>query len=460
MTSFRCRFLLLLLVPFLVVQLEDAAARPLPMLDNERGVLTIAPLLQSVTPGVVNISVLTQSAAPTNPLLEDPFFRRFFGVPDQLPTRQAMSAGSGVIVDAAKGYVLTNNHVIKNAAAIRVTLKDGRQFKADLVGSDPETDIALLKIDPENLTAVAFGDSDRLMVGDVVVAIGNPFGIGQTVTSGIISALGRSGLGIEGYEDFIQTDASINPGNSGGALINTKGELIGINTAIIGPSGGNVGIGFAVPSNMAKAVAAQLARYGEVRRGRLGVSIQDLTPEIGTALNLRQSSGVIVTYVEKDSPAAHSGIKAGDIIVALDGRPVRDASDLRNQVGLIPRGQDVSLELVRDGKRMTVSFKVGRAKSTELPGDKALPEFSGAVFRGLPPEESRGNDFAGVFVAKVELESPAWHYGLRKNDLIVAVNRVPTRTTDELVQAIKQAGRVIAINLIRDGNGLFIVIRR
>lgn len=262
---------------------SNAAA---PMLDDQRGVLTIAPLLDRVTPGVVNISVTTVVAEQRNPLLDDPFFRRFFGVPSQPRERQAQSAGSGVIVDAEKGYVMTNHHVIDNAGVVSVTLKDGRKFKAELVGSDPGTDIALLKIDPDNLTQVGFGMSDRVQVGDVVIAIGNPFGIGQTVTSGIVSALGRSGLGIEGYEDFIQTDASINPGNSGGALINTKGELIGINTAIIGPSGGNVGIGFAVPSDMAKAVMEQLVRFCEVRRGRLGVVIQDLSPDISEAMGL------------------------------------------------------------------------------------------------------------------------------------------------------------------------------
>jgi S1-C subfamily serine protease len=251
------------------------SARPAgPLLDPARGVLTMAPLVAGVTLGVVNIAVRSRVERAPNPLFDDPFFRRFFDLPAVPREREVLSAGSGVIVDAARGYILTNGHVVANPAEIQVTLKDRRTYPARLVGSDPATDVALLQIDAPGLTAVAFGDSDRLEVGDVVVAIGNPFGLGQTVTSGIVSTLGRSGLGLEGYEDFIQTDASINPGNSGGALVNSKGELVGINTAIIGPTGGNIGIGFAVPANMAKAVMAQLVEHGEVRRGRLGITIE------------------------------------------------------------------------------------------------------------------------------------------------------------------------------------------
>ncbi|WP_245986504.1 trypsin-like peptidase domain-containing protein [Azospirillum thermophilum] len=243
------------------------------------GVNTISPMLEAVTPAVVNISVLSRAPQAENPLLRDPFFRRFFNLPDEMPQgRPQVSAGSGVIVDAANGYVITNNHVVENAQEIAVTLKDRRRLRAKLIGRDAATDIALLKIEAKGLTALPLGDSDRLKVGDFVVAIGNPFGLGQTVTSGIISALGRSGLKVEGYEDFIQTDASINPGNSGGALVNFNGELIGINTAIIGPAGGSVGIGFAVPVSIVRSVMEQLREYGEVRRGRLGVAIQDLTP--------------------------------------------------------------------------------------------------------------------------------------------------------------------------------------
>jgi len=312
-----------LLAPVLVLMLSAAllpAARAgIPILQ-EGGVPSLAPLLDKVTPAVVNIAVVSHAPARENPLLQDPFFRHFFNLPKNLPQRQEQAAGSGVIVDADKGYILTNNHVIQNADKITVTLKDRRTFEAKLVGTDPGTDIALLKINADHLTALSFGNSDQLHVGDFVVAIGNPFALGQTVTSGIVSALGRSGLNIEGYEDFIQTDASINPGNSGGALIDLEGDLIGINTAIIGPSGGNVGIGFAVPSNMAHAVMEQIIKYGKVRRGQLGIMIQDLTPDLAQALGVKQTEGAVVTQVLEKSPAEQAGIKAGDQLhLAIEG---------------------------------------------------------------------------------------------------------------------------------------------
>jgi Do/DeqQ family serine protease len=292
-------------------------------------------------------------------LFDDPFFRRFFDLPAVPREREVLSAGSGVIVNAARGFILTNGHVVANPAEIQVTLKDRRTFPARLVGSDPATDVALLQIDAPGLTPVPFGDSDRLEVGDVVIAIGNPFGLGQTVTSGIVSALGRSGLGLEGYEDFIQTDASINPGNSGGALVNSKGELVGINTAIIGPTGGNVGIGFAVPANMARAVMAQLVEHGEVRRGRLGITIEDLTPARAGDMHLELPDGAVITHVEPGSAAARAGIAPGDVIVRANGQPIQDAGDLRNLVGLLPVGADLQLVLYRDGRERAVGARVG-----------------------------------------------------------------------------------------------------
>jgi Do/DeqQ family serine protease len=437
-----------------------------PVFEDQRGVLTIAPLLEKVTPGVVNIAVKTQKKVGPNPLLSDPFFRQFFGQAPQLQEpreREGMSAGSGVIVDAAKGYVLTNNHVIDDAKHIQVTLKDGREFKAKLIGTDPDTDIALLQIKADNLTAVPFGRSESVRVGDVVIAIGNPFALGQTVTSGIVSALGRSGLGIEGYEDFIQTDASINPGNSGGALINSKGELIGINTAIIGPGGGNVGIGFAVPSHMAKSVMTQLAEFGEVRRGRLGVVIQDLTPDIADALGIEAANGgAIVTDVDGRSPAAKAGLKAGDVIVALDGKPVRNSADLRNRVGMVQKGERVALDMLREGKAMTKTVEVGAMTTAELPGAKITPELAGAVFRDMPASHGSAHQGPerGIIVAKAAEGSPAWRYGLREGDLIAAVNRKSVPSLEDFASAVKSAGPVIAMNLVRDGGGLFIVIQR
>jgi Do/DeqQ family serine protease len=331
------------------------------LVDPERGVLTMAPLLARVMPGVVNIAVRSRVQVEANPLFDDPFFRRFFELPDMPRERDVLSAGSGVIVDAARGYVLTNHHVIADAQEIRVTLKDRRTNPARLIGDDPETDIALLEIDAPGLSAVALGDSDRLEVGDLVIAIGNPFGLGQTVTSGIVSALGRAGLGIEGYEDFIQTDASINPGNSGGALVNSNGELVGINTAILGPAGGNIGIGFAVPVNMARAVVTQLIAHGEVRRGQLGVVVQDLTPDLAAAMDLDLRGGAVVTRVEPRSPAERAGLRPGDVIVEVNGLPIDAAADLRNMVGLMPLGTQLDIVLYRNGSRHALGARVEEA---------------------------------------------------------------------------------------------------
>jgi serine protease Do len=330
------------------------------------GVPTLAPVLREVTPGVVNIGVQTRQRRvddSENPLLKDPFFRYFFGQPEtqqRQRERQVQATGSGVIVDAQQGYVLTNNHVVENAEAIEVTTKDNRRFRAKLVGRDPETDIAVVKIETQGaaLKAVPVGDSDKLEVGDFVLAIGNPFGLGQTVTSGIVSALGRSGLGIEGYEDFIQTDASINPGNSGGALVDLQGRLVGINTAILAPGGGNIGIGFAVPINMARRVMDQLVRYGEVKRGRIGIAIQELTPELATAMGTRRTEGAVIAKVEPRSSADKAGIKAGDLIVAVNGTPVRSATQLRNSIGLGRVGDVVAMTLERKGEIRSVEARI------------------------------------------------------------------------------------------------------
>jgi Do/DeqQ family serine protease len=331
-----------------------------PPVALDGNVPSLAPLVERVTPAVVNIAVLSSSPEQDNPMFRDPFFRRFFGLPKA--SRPQMSAGSGVIVDAQRGYVLTNDHVVKDAEQIAVTLKDGRRLPAKLQGSDAGTDVALLKVEPENLKALAFGDSDALRVGDYVLAIGNPFGLGQTVTTGIVSALGRTGLDIEGYEDFIQTDASINPGNSGGALVNLKGELVGINTAIVGPTGGNVGIGFAVPSNMVRAVMHQLVSYGEVRRGRIGLTTQDVTPEQAKALGALASQGAVVVEVVKDSPADKAGVLTGDVIVAVNGRAIRGSADVRNQVGLIPVGEEVEFKVLRDGRVLVLKARVEKPR--------------------------------------------------------------------------------------------------
>src|SRR5215831_1882340 len=323
---------------------------------------SVAAVVSRVTPGVVGISVRGR-VREDNPLLQDPLFRRFFNLQQQPLEREIQATGSGVIIDAGQGYVLTNAHVVENATSIEVTTKDNRRFNAKLIGRDPETDIAVLQIPAGGLTAVPIGDSDRLQVGDFVLAIGNPFGLGQTVTSGIVSALGRS-PGIEGYEDFIQTDASINPGNSGGPLVDMQGRIVGINTAIVAPSGGNVGIGFAVPINMARQVMNQLISYGEIKRGRIGVAIQDLTPDLEQAVDTRRTEGAVIARVEPGSSAERAGLRPNDIIIAINGSPMRSGSELRNRVGLSRIGDEVELTVVRGGGERNVTVRVERATTT------------------------------------------------------------------------------------------------
>src|SRR5581483_5429143 len=350
-----------LVVALALLIFGGAAAAQIPGVATRDGVPTLAPLLEKVTPAVVNIAVLQNSPEDQNPLLRDPFFRRFFGMPEQ--SEPQVAAGSGVIVDARNGYVITNHHVVKDARQIVVTLKDNRRLPAKLVGTDAGTDIALLKIEPKDLAEVKFGDSDALQVGDFVIAIGNPFGLGQTATSGIVSALGRSGLSVEGYENFIQTDAPINPGNSGGALVNLKGELIGINSAIIGPSGGNVGIGFAVPSVLAHAVMTQLIRYGEVKRGRLGIAMQ---PTVGGV------EGALIAEVEPSSPAAAAGLKKGDVVTALNGHPVRGPAELRARLGVVPAGDTVEMKVQRGKETHTIAARIAEIDKSQTAGGQSV----------------------------------------------------------------------------------------
>ena len=347
------------------------AAAPIPEVGGA-AVPSLAPMLARVTPGVVNIAVRGKVRAE-NPLLQDPFFRRFFNLPQRQQTeeRETQATGSGVIVDAAQGYVLTNGHVVDNATRIEVTTKDNRRFTAKLVGRDTETDVALLQIPSQNLVAVPIGDSDRLQVGDFVLAVGNPFGLGQTVTSGIVSALGRSGLGIEGYEDFIQTDASINPGNSGGPLVNLLGQVVGINTAILAPGGGNIGIGFAVPVNMARRVMDEIVRYGEVKRGRIGVAIQDLTPELAQAMNTKQTNGAVIARVESGSAAEQAGLHSGDLVVAVNGTVVRRGTQLRNMIGLSRIGDQVTLTVDRRGSEYSIPVRIEPAAAAAAAGTTA-----------------------------------------------------------------------------------------
>ena len=446
------------LISLFIAGLLCAAAHAQPLQTTDaRGLPTFAPLVNEVTPAVVNISVITRSPMENNPLFRDPFFRRFFGVPDQQKREQA--AGSGVIIDAARGYVLTNNHVIKDAERAIVTLKDRRQFTAKLVGTDPGTDIAVLQIEAPNLSALKLGDSDVLQVGDHVLAIGNPFGIGQTVTSGIVSALGRSGLSVEGYEDFIQTDASINPGNSGGALVNLRGELIGINTAIIGPSGGNVGIGFAVPSNMARLVMNQIIKHGEVRRGRLGIEMADLTPALAKKLGVNTLDGAVLAVVQPGSPADKAGIKEGDVVIALNGRPITHAAELRARLGLTAIGEEVEMRINRGGAARTVRTRIappdlsaGNGQAiAQLPGMRVI-----VIERGSPLfQRLQGG---GLVVSAVEQNSTAWVAGFRPGDIIYSVNRRRIQTAAELQTALRGA-QSYAVGLLRGDFTLTITLR-
>ncbi|MDF1832008.1 MAG: DegQ family serine endoprotease [Porticoccaceae bacterium] len=426
----------------------DAEGRPLP---------SLAPMLKSVNPAVVNISTYSTQNNRYNPLLNDPFFRHFFNLPDQRqfkqPQKRQQSAGSGVIVDAEKGVVMTNYHVIKGADEIQVALLDGRSYRAKLLGSDPELDIAIVEIDADALTDIPIADSNQLEVGDFVVAIGNPFGLGQTVTTGVVSALSRSGLGIEGYEDFIQTDASINPGNSGGALVNLRGELVGINTAIISPAGGNVGIGFAIPANMAKASMTQIIRHGEVRRGQIGIGIQDITPDLRRAFELKNGQrGVLVTEVAEGSPAEKAGLNAGDVILEVNGQTTTSTAQLRSQIGMETVGERVKLKILRNGKTRQLKVKIGEPEAFASTNQALHPLLAGAQLHNSP-------DGQGVQVANLAPNTKAAYSGLRPGDIIIAANKQRVYNIESLRRALQSNASSMLLQINRNGASLFIVIR-
>ncbi len=442
----------------------SGAETPL-LAPDDRGIPTLAPVIAEIDDAVVNISVISERPAQLSPLYRDPYFAPFLPpVPPEGPVQRQMSAGSGVIVDAGKGYVITNNHVIADATQIRVGLRDGRSLEAELVGTDPATDIAVLHIAADGLTAIETGNSDALLVGDYVVAVGNPFGLGQTVTLGIVSALGRSGINPQGYEDFIQTDASINPGNSGGGLITLDGKLVGINTAILAPNGGgNVGVGFAVPVNMALAVMQQLVEHGTVSRGKLGVSIQDLTPDLAQALGIEDTAGAVVGAVEPGSAAERAGLRAGDVVVAIDGHRLRGSADLRGRIGIRRPGERVELELLRGDERLTVQAVLDRLEPGQdgsAGAEPAVLDLAGLTLGTLEPGMPGHGVVEGVAVVAVAPGSPADRAGIRAGDVVVAANRHPVSSPKALSEALAPVHGAVALLIWRDGRELFVVLPR
>ena len=440
----------------------------LPALGHE-GKLTFAPVLRDVAPAVVNISV-ESSREVRNPWFNDPRFRRFFGIPEDAPQqmrRRAQNVGSGVIIDAGDGLVVTNQHLVHNSERIRVSLKDGRSFDAELVGSDPGTDVALLRIEAEELTQLPLAEAESLEVGDFVIAIGNPFRLEHTVTAGIVSALGRTGLIRQGYEDFIQTDASINPGNSGGALVDLDGRLVGINTAIFAPSGGgsgdgfNVGIGFAVPVHIVRGVIDQLVEFGEVRRGLLGVMIEDVTPELREALDLADDvTGAWVARVVERSAAQEAGIQEGDIITALDGEDVETSAELRNRVGLMRAGDAVTLGVLREGdERLRIKATIGEPERQTIAGASSSPKLEGVELSNLTGDHERFGTLSGVEVASIERDSHAWRSGLRQGDVVLSVNRRPVGSVEEFDAVTAELDGLLALRVQRGESRLFIMIR-
>jgi serine protease DegQ len=431
---------------------------PVSAVSDSQGVPTLAPVIKRVAASVVSITVRApRVTAPGFPdPMDDPLLRGLLGAP-VAPQYQTFAAGSGVVIDSAKGLIVTNYHVIQDADEITITLLDGRQAKGVLAGADPDTDVALIKINLPNLTAIPGGDSDRLQVGDFVLAIGNPFGIGQTVTSGIVSGLKRNHMGLEGYEDFIQTDASINPGNSGGALVNLRGELVGINAAIVdNRKGGNAGIGFAIPVNMVRAISSQLEKYGAVERGELGFALSPLTADLVKEWKLpADASGVLITKVDAHSAAERAGLKTGDVVTAIGGTPVQDVPDLRNRLAILRVGDSVELTVLRAGRSMQVRAVIDEPSWNALDGNLVSDLLDGALFINTPT----GGIAKGVQVTTVRGGSNAWASGLREGDIITTVNK---RRVIGLDQFATEAGKLsggMALDVIRDGEKLSLTIR-
>lgn len=443
--------------------LPGVVVAALPVAIDGQALPSLAPMLERTTSAVVNIAARGAVATRPDPYFSDPFFQRFFRrPPQQRRESDARSVGSGVIIDAAQGLVVTNQHVISDAIEVAVTLRDGRTLDAKLVGSDPATDLAVLQIPPGGLTALQFTDSDALRVGDFVVAIGNPFGLGQTVTSGIVSALGRGGLGLGHYENFIQTDAAINAGNSGGALVNLRGELVGINSQIVSRAGGgNIGIGFAIPTNMVHDIVAQLVEHGVVRRGLLGVASKDLSAELAETFGLSlERRGAVLVAVQSGSPAESAGLRPGDIVMEVNGHPIRRSQELTNALGVLVVGDSVSLRILRAGREQMVAAVIAERtpppKARVLTLEERLPgaQFADSVAANEPALVSQG-----VPVVAVESASAAWRYGLRQGDIVIAVNRKPVQRLLELQQAVADSGQALMLKVQRGPGAVFILIQ-
>ena len=417
--------------------------------------ISLSPLVKQISPAVVNIAARGTVEVKQDPRMQDPMFRRFFNLPEGQQERETRSLGSGVIVDARKGHVITNYHVIRDATEITIGLVDKRQFNAEVIGTDEASDIALLKIEPDKLTALAFGNSNTLEVGDYVVAVGSPFGLGHTVTSGIVSAKGRSGLQIEDYENFIQTDAAINRGNSGGALVNLQGELIGINTAILGPGGGNAGIGFAIPSHMVSNVINQIIEYGEVSRGLLGVRGQAVDSRLAEMLDLDQVRGAVITEVTADSAAAEAGLEESDVIIEADGRAVENFWSLRNTIGLRRPGEKIKLKIVRDGKIMDITATLGENLQLAA-ATQSNSTLGGAKLSEIPSNHPLSNSVQGVMVDEVERGSSADREGLERGDIITSINKSSVRSMADAAQAIDNADRYLL--KVQRGQAVYFVV--
>jgi serine protease Do len=451
-----CMALLSCVFTFAAVSLPTPAIASLPLAVENKPLPSLAPMLQKTIPAVVNVAIRGRYNSAADPFIEPDSKGRG----NRRNGKEFHTDGSGVIVDAKDGYILTNAHVTNQADTITVTLNDGRRFQAKLVGQDTASDIAVLKINTTNLTAIPLATASKAQVGDFVVAIGSPFGLKQSVTSGIVSAVQRNDLGIEGYEDFIRTDASINPGNSGGALVNLKGQLVGINTAILAPNGGNVGIGFAIPADMAKNIIDQIIKYGSVSRGVAGIMMQTVTPELAHAFKEPEAKGALVTQVVATAPAAKAGLKVGDIIEAINGEAVNNSGQVRNAIGLVRAGSTIDLQILRNNKKQTIKLVTTEPQEYEKASRESNPFLFGMVMRNFDAQMPNFGHVQGIQILSLKDNCPAWQAGLRPGDLIISANNQPAPDLNKLNKIATQDNEQLLINVFRGNSSAFFVISK